>query len=156
MVRAKKILIVIFAVLLIGFMAIAVASLKRPGIKTYEQDGSVADVPQNINGLDVLLLQYGHGERKVQAGDYVLLRYEGKLPSQTVFATNMQQAEPFGVYVKEGNMTEGLRQGILGMRENEKRQIIVSPELGYGSAGSEGVPANSTLIYEVHLLDIVE
>jgi len=53
------------------------------------------------------------------------------------------------------NLIAGLKEGILTMAEGGRRAIIVPPELAYGSGGIPGkIPPNSTLVYEVDLLEI--
>ncbi|MFA6897109.1 MAG: FKBP-type peptidyl-prolyl cis-trans isomerase [Patescibacteria group bacterium] len=156
MVRGKKILIIVLLVILIGITILAVKNLKTPSLRGSGSGETVTDVPENISGLGVEVLQYGTGDRKVQSGDYILIRYEGKLQDGTVFASNLEQAEPSGFYVGKGETIKGWDKGLIGMRENEKRKLTISPELAYGSFGSDGVPANATLTYEIHLLDIVE
>lgn len=153
MVRGKNILVLVLLVILIGFTVFAVENLKTPSLSGSEK---VADIPKDISGLKIKLLQYGTGDRKVQSGDYILIRYEGKLQNGTVFASNMEQEEPSGFYIGKGETIEGWDKGLIGMRKNEKRKLTVSPELAYGSTGLTGVPANAILTYEIHLLDIVE
>ena len=50
--------------------------------------------------------------------------------------------------------TKGLTEGIMSMRVGGKRQLIVSGELGYGDVRRRLIPPNSTLIYEVELLEV--
>ena len=52
----------------------------------------------------------------------------------------------------------GTQVGIKSMRESEKARFNVPPELGYGDAGDagKGVPARSSLVYEVTLVNIIE
>lgn len=42
------------------------------------------------------------------------------------------------------------------MRKGEKAILIVSPEYGYGSMASGGIPGDSTLRFEVELIDFIE
>jgi len=54
-----------------------------------------------------------------------------------------------------GTAIPGLREGLLTMVEGGKRTVIVPPELAYGSGGIPGVvPPNSTMIYEIDLLEV--
>lgn len=55
-------------------------------------------------------------------------------------------------------MPIGTQVGIKSMRESEKARFNVPPELGYGDAGDagKGVPARSSLVYEVTLVNIIE
>lgn len=156
MVRSKKIFVIICMLISTSITIFAVNNLKTPSLAKVKSGDVVADVPQNISGLKVGLIQYGTGDRKVQAGDYILVRLEGKLGNGEVFSTNMNQVEPRGMFVGKGENIEGLEKGLIGMRINEKRKLIIEPKLAYGDTGTEGVPPDSTLTYEIHLLDIVE
>jgi FKBP-type peptidyl-prolyl cis-trans isomerase len=156
MVRSKKIFVIICMLISTSIVIFAVKNLKTPSLAKVKQGDVVADVPQNISGLTVELMQYGTGDRKVQAGDYILVRFEGKLMNGKVFSTNMNQLEPRGMFIGKGENIEGLEKGLVGMRINEKRRLTIQPKLAYGDTGTEGVPPDSTLIYEIHLLDIVD
>lgn len=39
------------------------------------------------------------------------------------------------------------------MSKGEKAKITCPPEYGYGKKGTSGIPPNSTLIFEVELVD---
>jgi FKBP-type peptidyl-prolyl cis-trans isomerase FkpA len=49
-------------------------------------------------------------------------------------------------------MIAGLEQGLLGMKVSGRREIVVPPELGYGAAGTTGIPPNATLLFIIDLL----
>lgn len=61
---------------------------------------------------------------------------------------------PFRFLLGTTNVIGGLNQGIEGMTVGEKRKLIIPPELGYGSKDLGFIPPNSTLIFEVELLQI--
>jgi FKBP-type peptidyl-prolyl cis-trans isomerase len=159
MTQGKKILLVASSAILLIFIYFAAKNLKiKEDFVIMTESGAEAELPQNVSGLRVELLQYGNGDRQVKNGDYILIRYEGRLSDGTLFATNMGKSEPLGVYIGKGETIPGWEKGLLGMRVNEKRKLVVSPEMAYGKNGSpkDGVPADTTLIYEIHLLNIVE
>ena len=51
-------------------------------------------------------------------------------------------------------LIEGWNQGLPGMRVDGVRRLIVPPELGFGLDPQDGIPAWSTLLFEVELLSI--
>lgn len=158
MTQGKKIVAAVSAAIVIIFFVFAAMSLKKTEkVAIMTEGGAEAEIPKNISGLNVELLQYGAGELKAQEGDYVLIRYEGRLTDGTVFASNMSSGEPKGAYIGNGELIPGWEKGLVGMKKNEKRKLTISPSMAYGNGGSpkDGVPASSTLVYEIMLLDII-
>jgi FKBP-type peptidyl-prolyl cis-trans isomerase FkpA len=51
-----------------------------------------------------------------------------------------------------GNVIAGFTQGVLNMRVGGIRRVTIPPNLGYGSAAQTGIPANSTLVFDIMLL----
>jgi FKBP-type peptidyl-prolyl cis-trans isomerase len=51
-----------------------------------------------------------------------------------------------------GNLIPGFDQGVLGMREGGRREIVVPSELGYGAQGTGPIPPNSTLVFVVDVV----
>ena len=56
--------------------------------------------------------------------------------------------------VTPGGVIAGFERGIVGMRVGGLRRVTIPPELGYGSTARTGIPANSTLIFEIELLQV--
>ena len=51
-------------------------------------------------------------------------------------------------------MLDGIQHGVNGMQVGEYRQLLIAPEKGFGDKDKDNVPAGSTLIIDVHLIDI--
>lgn len=50
-----------------------------------------------------------------------------------------------------GEVVTGLDHGIITMRKGEKALFTLPPEVGYGEAGTDGVPPDSIIQFEVEL-----
>ena len=52
-------------------------------------------------------------------------------------------------------MLQGVELAVPGMRTGGKRKLVLRPGLGYGADGTESVPPNSVLVYDVELRRII-
>jgi len=68
-------------------------------------------------------------------------------------SSNARQFVPFVFQLGKRQVIAGWDEGISGMNVGEWRRLIVPPHLGYGARGTSGIPPNSTLVFDVHLLD---
>lgn len=88
-------------------------------------------------------------------GDILLVHYEGKLQDGTIFDSSYERGTPFQFQLGVGDVIAGWDQGVAGMREGEKKELVIPPELAYGEQGIPGViPPNATLTFQVELLEI--
>lgn len=72
------------------------------------------------------------------------------------FDSSIDRGPPFSVLHGVGRMITGLDKGIEGMRVGGKRTLVIPSKMGYGDRWAFGeVPPDSTLIFEVELLDVV-
>ena len=90
---------------------------------------------------------------EAQPGDTVSVNYTGKLADGTVFDTSIGKA-PYQFVLGAGQVIPGWDEGLVGMKVGGTRVLIIPPSLGYGSQDYGPIPANSTLTFEVELLNV--
>lgn len=105
------------------------------------------------SGLFVEDVRVGEGAR-ADSGDIVTVHYTGWLPSGRQFDSTRDSGQPFEVAIGYGRVIDGWEQGIVGMRVGGRRRLVIPPALGYGASGSGPIPGNSTLVFDVELLDV--
>jgi len=54
-----------------------------------------------------------------------------------------------------GAVIAGFDEGLKGMRAGGRRQLIIPPSLGYGAQATNGIPANSILVFVVDLRTVI-
>ncbi|KJZ77858.1 hypothetical protein HIM_02495 [Hirsutella minnesotensis 3608] len=105
-----------------------------------------------VQGVTVDDRTIGTG-RTVKNGDTVGVRYIGKLANGQQFDAN-KKGKPFSFKVGKGQVIKGWDIGIAGMAIGGERRLTIPANLGYGSRGMPGIPANSQLTFDVKLLEI--
>ena len=73
-----------------------------------------------------------------------------------MFDSSWQRDQTFTTKLTAGSggVIEGWVKGIAGMKVGGRRQLIIPPSLAYGKQAQSGIPANSTLIFDVDLLKV--
>ena len=98
-------------------------------------------------------LKEGTGE-ELKSGRVAKMHYVGTLSDGSEFDSSRKRDTPFEVTLGSGSLIKGWEYGIPGMKVGEVRKLIVPPAMGYGDRSQPKIPANSTLIFEVELLEI--
>jgi len=62
---------------------------------------------------------------------------------------------PFSFMLGAGRVIKGWDQGVVGMKQNGQRTLIIPPQMAYGDRGVGPIGANSTLIFDVELIGIL-
>ena len=107
------------------------------------------------SGLQYEVLTSGDGTA-ASAGDTAVVHYTGWLMDDTKFDSSVDRGEPFEFAIGQGNVIEGWDEAVALMKIGDKWKLTIPPDLAYGdrSIGGGLIPAGSTLIFEVELLDL--
>lgn len=102
---------------------------------------------------DILL---GTGKKAIP-GFTVRVHYTGwykKSKTAYVVFDTSHGRDPFSFDLGVGRVIKGWDEGLQGMKVGGKRQLVIPPDSGYGNRGSGKIPPNTTLIFEVELVDV--
>ena len=92
---------------------------------------------------------------RAKHGDLVTIHYEGRLRDGEVFDSSYDRGTPITFELGAGKVPRGLDEGLVGLRLGGRRKLLVPGELGYGSAGVEGlVPPDATLHFDIELIEL--
>ena len=108
------------------------------------------------NGLVIEDIKIGEGQ-EVEKFNIVTVNYTGLLEDGTKFDSSLNPGRtPFRFTVGAGQVIKGWDEGLIGMKEDGKRCLVIPPSMGYGNraVGNGLIPANSTLIFEIILLGV--
>ncbi|RMG20271.1 MAG: FKBP-type peptidyl-prolyl cis-trans isomerase [Bacteroidetes bacterium] len=104
------------------------------------------------SGLQYKIIEEGSGTPPGKT-DTVKVHYTGRLIDGTVFDSSVQRGEPIEFPVN--GVIQGWTEALQMMKPGAKWELYIPSELGYGIAGAgQDIGPNSTLIFEVELLDV--
>ena len=110
------------------------ANAKKPGVTT------------TASGLQYQILTAGTGKTPV-ASDTVTVHYKGTLVDGTEFDSSYKRGQPASFPVN--GVIPGWTEALQLMKVGTKAQLVIPPELAYGS---NGPLANQVLLFDVELL----
>ncbi|UCD00380.1 MAG: FKBP-type peptidyl-prolyl cis-trans isomerase [Phycisphaerales bacterium] len=105
------------------------------------------------SGLQYKVIKEGAGATPT-ADDKVKTHYRGTLINGTEFDSSYKRNQPAEFPVK--GVIKGWTEALQLMKEGAKWQLYIPANLAYGERGRPNIPPNSTLIFEVELLEVVK
>ena len=112
-----------------------------------------ASATTTASGLEYEDLKVGDGAT-AKSGDNIIVNYTGWLTDGTKFDSSIDRGKTYPFTIGAGSVIKGWDEGVVGMRVNGTRLLVIPPSLGYGSTGNASIPPNSTLTFEVQLVAI--
>ncbi len=109
-------------------------------------------VTRLAKGVCYKVLQSGpEGGKQPTPNSVVSCHYLGRTIDGKCFDTSLG-GYPLAIRLRD--LIEGWVIALQQMRVGDKWEIYIPSELGYGSFSQPGIPANSTLIFEIELLGV--
>jgi len=144
MARSSQIILVFCLVLTLSWL----------GCNQQEETTADTDSEPTLQVTDVVV---GDGQALAE-GDYCSVHYRGWFYQDgqkgDEFDNSLGRGEPLTFRLGREQVIPGWDEGLVGMRTGGKRNLIVPPELAFGQRGNAKIPPNSTLLFEVELVDI--
>ena len=115
-------------------------------------------MPTTPSGLQYEDTEVGTGA-EAKAGQHVHVHYTGWLYNDGVqgakFDSSRDRNDPFAFSLGAGQVIKGWDQGMVGLKENGKRQLTIPGDLAYGKAGAgDDIPPDATLKFDVKLIKL--
>ncbi|KAJ6391257.1 hypothetical protein OIU77_025278 [Salix suchowensis] len=108
------------------------------------------------SGIKKKLLKRGLGWETPEFNDEVTVHYVGTLLDGTKFDSTIDRDSSVTMKLGQGEVVAGLDHGIITMKKGEHALFTLPPELGFGVAGRDTVPANSFVRFEVELVSWIK
>jgi hypothetical protein len=113
----------------------------------FAPEGKGASAVEKTNsGLQFQVVRAGTGPKPTEA-DVVLVSYKGTLSTGKEFDSNPRAAFPVQ------GLVPGFSEALKKMQRGGSYKLCIPPALGYGTQANERIPANSTLLFDVELID---
>ena len=116
----------------------------------------------NLTNDQVILIEEGLQYSIIQSGDTdtispalsetITAHFHGTLMDGTVFWSSVEMGDPLTIQLSQ--LIQGCQKAISQMREGDIWRVFIHPDLAYGEEGRPTIPPNSTLIFEIELINI--
>src|SRR2546426_10793452 len=121
------------------------------GTKFLEENKKKEGVKTAASGLQYKVLKEGNGAQP-KASDTVTVNYRGTLINGTEFDSSYKRGQPATFPVN--GVIKGWTEALQLLKVGSKYQLFIPSDLAYGERSvSPDLAANSTLIFEVELMD---
>lgn len=124
---------------------------REKGEKFLTENKAKTGIKTTASGLQYQVTTEGKG-KSPKATDVVKVHYSGTLIDGTKFDSSYDRGQPAEFPLN--GVIRGWTEGLQLMKIGGKNRLFVPSELAYGPQGRPGIPPNSTLIFDVELLEV--
>jgi FKBP-type peptidyl-prolyl cis-trans isomerase FkpA len=108
---------------------------------------------KTASGIVITTIKEGTGASP-KASDTVKVHYRGTLVNGKEFDSSYGRGQPASFPLNR--VIPCWTEGVQTIKLGGKSKLVCPPNLAYGSSGRPGIPPDSTLIFEVELLEIIK
>lgn len=137
-----------------ALLALATSARADAGADFADKAAKEPGAVKTDSGLVYKSLVDGKGPQPTAAAT-VKVNYEGTFIDGKVFDSSKKNGGPISFPLRR--VIPCWTEGVQKMRVGGKARLVCPPSIAYGERGAPGaIPPNSTLVFEVELLEIVE
>lgn len=121
--------------------------------KFFEENKKKANVQETESGLQYEVIVEGDMSKKATSpADTVVVRYKGSLLDGTVFDEVGPEMDPIDLTLNR--VIPGWTEGLQLVGEGGLIKLYIPSRLGYGERGTQGIEPNSTLVFDVEVVEV--
>ncbi len=119
-------------------------------LATLREDSSVKELSE---GVLYKIIVTGTGRPVPDRRSVVTCHYKGSLVNGKVFDNSYERSCPEAFRVND--LIRGFQIALMNMRVGDHWVVYIPSSLGYGSRSDGDIPGNSTLVFEIELLNVM-
>ncbi|MFM7195628.1 MAG: FKBP-type peptidyl-prolyl cis-trans isomerase [Bacteroidota bacterium] len=108
---------------------------------------------KTLSGLHYVVVKEGSGSLAIP-GNKVSVRYSGKLLDGKEFDSNLLDGAPMVVNVGKGDVIPGWEEALQLVKKGGRYTFYIPSLFGYAEKGSNRVPSNAILVFDLEVTDI--
>jgi len=129
------------------------AKAQEEGVAYLAENAKKEGVTTTESGLQYEILSAGEGD-KPTAADNVTVHYKGTLTDGSPFDSSYDRGQPATFPL--GGVIAGWTEGVQLMSPGAKFKFTIPAGLAYGERATGSIPAHSTLVFEVELIEVAK
>lgn len=120
---------------------------------TFQVQAAEPKETKTLSGIGITMLKEGSGANP-RITDTVKVNYRGTLENGQEFDSSYKRGQPATFPLSR--VIPCWTEGVQSIKVGGKAKLVCPPNLAYGNQNVPGIPPNSTLVFEVELLDIAK